>query len=343
MKMPARTLEVCVPVGKAEETLARPPENNDCKLSDVQRSGNKFAANIQCTGKNPVEGRIEQTTEGNRTIGKLRMQMQGMTMSMNTESTRLGTACEATDYSDYKPPVAAVPAIAAPDVCGQMADRLKTAPGEISNLIAVYVEKDAQCAKHASFKTFCSVLQTPAGFADLARQERSMANTADRTSAFVIPLTSSVQACGLGTGKPGVDALRTRMLATAEKEGAWDFLVQEGNDATYAMLTATAKRECSGRSFTNAANARYARLCRNYGVALARGDHEAVRSVAGASSPDNGSAAPAAGSTVAPTAPEATGNAAADEAADEDASAKAKARDAINKGKQKLRGIFGGG
>lgn len=122
-----------------------------------------------------------------------------------------------------------------------------------------------------------------------------------------------------------------------------DFLVQEGNDATYAMLTATAKRECSGRSFTNAANARYARLCRNYGVALARGDHEAVRSVAGVSTPDNGSAAPAAGSAVAPSAPEDTGNAAADEAADEDASAKTKARDAINKGKQKLRGIFGGG
>jgi hypothetical protein len=325
MKLPARTLEVCVPVGKAEEALARPPENNDCKLSDVQRSGNKFSANIQCAGKTPMEGRIEQTSEGNRTIGKMQMKMQGMSMNMNFDSTKLGTACEATDYSDYKPPATgAVPNISAPDVCAQMGESVKSSPGELAGTLAYFVDKNAQCAKHASFKSYCSAVQTPAGFAGLAKQERSMAGTADRTSPFVIPLTTSVQACGLGTGKPGIDALRTRLLATAEKEGAWDFLVQEGDDATYAMLAATAKRECSGRSFTNAANARYSGLCRNYGVALARGDVEAVRSAAGIDSSPGGSAQPAAD-------------------AGDDAQSQGKARDALNKGKQKLRNIFGGG
>jgi hypothetical protein len=325
MKLPSRTLEVCVPAGKAEEALARPPENNDCKLSDVQRAGNKFSANIKCSGQAPVEGRIEQTTEGNRTIGKMQMQMQGMAMTMNFDSTKLGTACEATDYSDYKPPVATVPNVVAPDVCGQMGERVKGDPRDLANLVAFFVEKDAQCTKHASFKTYCSAVQSPAGFASLARQERSMAGTTgDRGSAFVVPLTTSVQACGLGSGKPGVDALRTKLLATAEKDAAWDFLVQEGNDATFAMLTATAKRECSGRSFTSAANSRYAGLCRNYGVALARGDRDAALSAAGVSS--GASEQPA-------EAP----------AAEEPADTKSKARNALDKGKQRLRGILGGG
>ena len=168
MKMPGRTLEVCVPVGQAEEALARPPENNDCKLSDVQRAGNKFSANIQCGGQTPMQGRIEQTTEGNRTVGKMQMQMQGMAMNMNFDSTKLGTACEAVDYSNFKPPVAAVPNIAAPDVCASMGEQLKGRG--LASSVVMYVGKDAQCGKHASFKTYCSAVQTPAGFEDLAKQ-----------------------------------------------------------------------------------------------------------------------------------------------------------------------------
>jgi uncharacterized protein DUF3617 len=337
MKMPARTLEVCVPVGKAEEALARPPDNNDCKMTDVQRSGNKFSGNLHCTGKTPVEGRIEMTTEGNRTVGKMQMQMQGMTMNMNTESTKLGTACEATDYSNFDGAAATKKALEAQgvDLCAQLGERLGKDKREMAGTVAMYAGKDAQCAKHASFKTFCSAVQTPAGFASLAQSERLTTAMKDRNNAVGMPLTTALQACGLPSDKPGIDAMRSKLLASAEKSGDWDFLVQEGNDATFAMLTTTAKRECAGRSYTNQPAGRYATLCNKYGVDLARGDRTAAQRASGAY------AAPAAS---APTTATPTGSATPETPAqDEEAASKGKARDALDKGKQKLRNIFGGG
>jgi hypothetical protein len=331
MKMPARTLEVCVPVGKAEEALARPPDNNDCKMTDVQRSGNKFSGNLHCTGQTPVEGRIEMTTEGNRTVGKMQMQMQGMTMNMNTESTKLGTACEATDYSNFDAAAATQNALKAQgiDLCGQAAERLGKDKRELAGAAAMYAGKDAQCAKHASFKTFCSAVQTPAGFSSLSQVERQTTAMKDRNNAIGMPLTTSLQSCGLASNPAGVDALRAKLLASAEKSGDWDFLVQEGNDATFAMLTTTAKRECAGRSYTNQAAGRYATLCNKYGVDLARGDRAAAQRASGVY------AAPAASAPASAT-PETP-------AQEEQADSKGKARDALDKGKQKLRNIFGGG
>lgn len=331
MKIPAQNFEVCVPIGKADEALSRPPDNNQsCTLSNTQRTGNKFSADLHCTGKTAMDGHIESVMDGNHVATKMQMQAQGVAMTMNMEATKLGAACEATDYSALAAKARANAAAAAPqvgDLCNQFSDRFTRNPRELVGAVSLYADKNGQCAKHASKKSFCSAVQTRPGFLGLSSQERSLANSGGDHGATTAPLTSALQSCGLGSP----DALRTRLLATAEKEGDWDFLVAEGNDATFQTLGATAKRECAGRSFTNAPAGRYSDLCRKYGVMLARGDRAAAMSAAGVAEPQTASA----GSVEAAREP------AAEPAAQDQQ--KSKAREALDKSKKKLKSLFGGG
>lgn len=333
MKIPTQNFEVCVPVGKASEALSRPPNNaENCALSNTQQSGNKFSGDIHCTGKQQMDGHIESQTDGNHTVTKMQMNTAGMAMVMNMDATKIGTACEATDYSELKAKAEAAQAAGASQmaqVCQQMSDRFTKTPRDLSGAVALYADKNGQCATHATKKNFCSAVQTPAGFASLSNQERAMAKSGGEKNAMTAPLTTALQSCSLGSA----EALRTKLLATAEKENNWDFLVAEGNDATYAMLTSTARRECAGRSFTNAPAGRYAELCRKYGVTLARNDRSGAQSAAGViSDAPSGSGSASTSSTA--TAP------ASDEAAD---GQPAKKTGTLDKTKKKLKSLFGGG
>jgi hypothetical protein len=258
----------------------------------------------------------------------MQMNTAGMAMVMNMDANKLGTACEATDYSAFKAKAEAAQAAGAQQmaqVCTQMSERFTKTPRDLAGAAALYADKNGQCATHPTKKSFCSAVQTPAGFASLSNQERAMSRSGGDRNAMTAPLTSALQSCDLG----GADALRTKLLATAEKQNDWDFLVAEGNDATFAMLNATAKRECAGRSFTNAPAGRYGELCRKYGVTLARNDRAGARAAAGVTS-DGPPAATAAAddAPAADAAPEAQ---------------KSKSRETLDKTKKKLKSLFGGG
>jgi hypothetical protein len=354
MKMPGRTSEICVPIGKAAESLARPQDNDKCEMSDMKSTANGFSATMRCAGKEPMEGTIDSRTEGNTVKSRMQMKMNDMSMTMNSESTKLGAACQAKDWSTYKPPVvAAQPQPQMPDTCSMAVDQMKKS-SSISNMVTFYAGKDAQCAKHASFKTYCSAVQTPAGFYDLSKHEKSMAIVKEgRDNPSVQPLTYSMQACGLGQGKPAIDALRTKMLASAESQGAWDFMIAEGNDATFQTLGNIAKRECTGRSYTSAANSKYLGLCRTYGMALIRGDRAAVLNAAGI---DSSAEPPASAASPGGLSPGATSPGSASQGRSGSAEpphereeepapsgTKEKAKATLDKGKKALRGLFGGG
>jgi hypothetical protein len=343
MKMPARSFEVCVPVGKAAEALSRPPENNEnCVISNARSSGNKFSADMQCTGKMPMEGHIESVMEGNRTITKMQMTAQGMTMVMNMDATKLGTACEAIDYSDMAAKANAAAATQMTNLCSQYADSFAKKPREVAGAAALYADKNGQCATHESKKSYCSAVQTPAGFMSLSNQEKAMSRQAGQKSVMTTPLTSSLQSCNLGTA----DALRTRLMATAEKDNDWDFQIAEGGDAKFAALGTVAKRECAGRSFTNQPAGRYSELCRKYGTALARGDRDSALQAAGVVVYGAGAIAPVgqgASTAVAEPAPAATGSVEPDDEAAAGDEKKSKTREALDKSKKKLKGLFGGG
>jgi hypothetical protein len=104
MSMPSNTMEVCAPVGKAAEAVSRPVGASQCVVSDQKKVGNTTSAKISCTGKTPMEGDFEQTVDGNKMHGVTHMKAAGMAMTMKYESEKLGTACEAVDYSKMKIP-----------------------------------------------------------------------------------------------------------------------------------------------------------------------------------------------------------------------------------------------
>ncbi len=96
MSMPSRTVEVCVPAGKAQEALSKPQGpgmGDNCSVQDAKQDGNKFTAKFICTGKQPVQGSIETIFEGDHSKGTMTMSMNGQQMTMKTDSKKLGTAC----------------------------------------------------------------------------------------------------------------------------------------------------------------------------------------------------------------------------------------------------------
>jgi hypothetical protein len=96
MSMPPRTMEVCVPAGKAQEALSKPQGpgmGDNCSVQDAKHEGNKFTAKFICTGKQPVQGTIENVIEGDHSKGTMTLSMAGQQMTMKTESQKVGTPC----------------------------------------------------------------------------------------------------------------------------------------------------------------------------------------------------------------------------------------------------------
>ena len=371
--MPARTTEMCAPVGKPEEAMIRQQGPSECSTTNMKSSGGKTSFDFACTGKSPMKGHFEGEQSGNTMRGNMDATAEGMTMKMKFEATKLGKACEAVDYSNYKPP--AVAAVAIPDTCQQIGEKID--PSQLASagsaLLGQYPTADGKgvkgCKEHAAFKKYCSAVQTPAGFASLENQQWTFrdqpapANENEQARMMRAPLSESLKACGLGADASAVASLQKKMVDAAKKNGSYGFVFYYAAGTEYAAAKDLAKKECSGRSFTNAANPQFSRLCANYGSALARDDRAGVMQAAGcgveredatrgicvgaksqgAGSVANVSNTPAATAS-AGAAASASGTAASPEAAAEEAAAKAaadKGNSAIDKGKKALKGIFG--
>lgn len=372
--MPSRTTEMCAPVGKPEEAMIRQQGPSECSTSNMQHNGGKTSFDFACTGKSPMQGHFEGEQSGNTMKGNMNATAEGMTMKMKFEATKLGKACEAVDYSNYKPPVVA--AVAIPDTCQQIADKMDTSQlaSAGSALLGQYPSPDGKgvtsCKQHAAFKKFCSAVQTPAGFADLDSQQWTFrdqpvpAGENEQARMMRAPLSESLKACGLGTDANSVNALQKKMVDAAKKNGSYGFVLYYAAGTEYAAVKDTAKKECSGRSFTNASNPQYSRLCANYGAALARDDRAGVMEAAGcgqeredaargicvgAKNAGSGSVANmgtspasstgAAGTAATGTASTATAAPSAEEAAQEEAAKKGNST--LDKGKKALKGLFG--
>jgi hypothetical protein len=96
MNMPPRTLEICVPAGKAKETLSKPQGpgmGSNCTMEDAKQDGNKFTARMVCTGQRPVEGTVEMIFEANHAKTTVAMSMNGQQVTMKMDSEKVGTPC----------------------------------------------------------------------------------------------------------------------------------------------------------------------------------------------------------------------------------------------------------
>lgn len=373
--MPARTTEMCIPKGKPENAMMQ-QDNSNCAISNLKTAGNKTSADIKCSGKDAMEGHFDMEKLGEDSMrGSMNAKTSEMSMKMQYEYTKLPGACEATDWSTYKPPVVDIPKI---DACQQVWDGVKNdgVARQAAAVLQMYPQFDdkgqskgeSNCLNHAAFKNFCSAVQSPAGYADLEQAQWTMrgqklaANAKPGEAVHVVPLTESMRACGLGTGEAAITKLQKQVVATAQANRQWGFLLFYAGDEFYPQILATAKQECSGRSFTNAKNKDYLGLCMNYGVTLARDNRAGTMEAAGCSAErmdvvhgicqgatttgsgegariiDSSGKAQSAASGSSGT----SGSAGASGDSGKAESTKDKAKEALDKGKKALRGLFGG-
>jgi hypothetical protein len=368
--MPATTTEMCLPVGKTQEAmLSQGQDNPNCSVTNYKQSGNKFSADMKCTGKDAMEGHIELEQLGpDSTRGSMAAKTADGSMKMDYEYTKLGGSCQATDYSNYKPPVAAALPQQQLDFCQQAASQVES--GDIlrkaTAMVTNYPKPDGSgmqnCVAHPAFKDFCASVQTPEGFSRLENEQwrtsrgNNQPNSDDpMVKMMYSPLTESLKVCKLDSSDAAIAKMQKQLAATARKENQWGFVLYYDAADNYADLQALAKKECSGRSYTNSANQQYLGLCRRYGSALVRDDRSGVMSAAGCTEEREdkargiciGATGSSSGAMAAIEGAGAGGGAAGSAApatSEEEAKASAtdKAKEALDKGKKALRGIFGG-
>lgn len=96
MNMPARTMQVCVPKGKAQEALSKPQgpgAGDNCSIQDATHDATHYSAKFMCTGKQPMQGTVDTIFSGDHATSTMTMQISGQTMTMKNESQKLGTPC----------------------------------------------------------------------------------------------------------------------------------------------------------------------------------------------------------------------------------------------------------
>jgi Protein of unknown function (DUF3617) len=197
----------------------------------------------------------------------------------------------------------------------------------------------------------CGIAKTPAAVAALQRNLMSVAEAEINWDYLLVYGDQGSGGAGGGSGGAG----------GVQGGGAGG-----GQGGGLGGLAGTAQQQCTGRAYTGhltSNNPKYGKVCVDYGYPLSRGDYAGARglayqkfgleytgnggvaaspaSAAGARSAGASPAAPTAGSA----ADAAAGAAGAQPPADPNAkpSGKDKAKEALEKGKKVLRGIFGGG
>jgi hypothetical protein len=219
MNMAMPGTEVCAPVGQAAQELAKPDKN--CKLSNVRQSGNRFTADVKCTGKDAMEGTMDMTTGPDHMTGKMSIHSADGDMTMVTESRKLG-ACQAMDTGALVAQAEAqvqkgkqMQAQAEAQMCSSDAFKLKADPGKTGQAAMMFIGAKAPCAGKPLPAEFCGAVQSRAGFSSISQMEQAMPGS----------VAGSLEACRLGTGKAAADALRAKLVASAEADGDGDYLI----------------------------------------------------------------------------------------------------------------------
>jgi hypothetical protein len=176
---------------------------------------------VKCTGKEAMEGTMEMTTGPDLMTGKMTVRSAEGEMTMVTESRKLG-ACQAVDTG-----AVAAQAESQAQKGRQMADqaqaqrcsgdalKLKSDPASVGGASMLFLGANAPCAGKPLPAEYCGAVQSRAGFSSLSQMESVQPGVIGR----------NLEACKLGSGKAAVDALRTKLIASAEADADGDYLI----------------------------------------------------------------------------------------------------------------------
>ncbi len=312
MSMPGTTSEVCTP--KDQPDAAPVEQRPECRIYDLKNVGKKTSMKMSCTGKDPMEGSMEIIYDSpEHYSGKMNATMNGETMVMNYEGTRIGE-CDASEMKRKINKMLADQAAQQAKYCADNAAELGSA--------MLYFGPDATCKNPKDRKTWCDRYQSYEGYSKLAGLERSLQRVKSR-GADSQPLTDAGKNCGVP-----VEAVRTKLCAGAEAKGKLGFML--GNCPAEAKLIA--QRECSTRGFSVVASEpKYENFCSRFAAGAAKGGGDEEES--GGDSGDSGAQGAGRNAAGQP--------ASGDPAAPEGDKPATKATDAVKKGTKALKNILG--
>jgi hypothetical protein len=232
MAMPPQTQQVCQPrrTGQDEDMV---PKQQDCRMTDIRRSGNRTTFTMVCEGKDRITGTgdIESDAAAYRGTIRMRGTMDGrpLDMTQNFSGRKIG-ACT---YEDPRKRHDAMMA----QQCGPALDQLNT-----------YMFTTEQSPCKAQKPEFCARVGR---LAQEMRDPQVYRATVQRRSDW----TAMMQACGQDT--PAITA-----TACQRSIGARDFAFT--TDYCEADARALAAQYCTGRDYTAIMSSEYAPLCRRY-------------------------------------------------------------------------------
>jgi hypothetical protein len=283
MSMPMPPTTMCVPVGRAAEALAGggPDPDTRCTMSNVKESGNSFSADITCVSKKDgtFTGRVENVQESpSKNRGRMTMNSKEGSMVMNTVSEKIGGQCDAAEVERNMRKLVAQSEAAGKrqmaeieqqtnQACMESLSSVRSDPANVARHVIAFLGsgdgRPTLCTKQANARqTICSAAQTRAGFGALSRQERATASQTGQGEAVTRPLTYVFKSCGLGASAPQINAVKDKLVASAETEGDWGFFI---DFAPKTRVDAIGNTNCTGRGFSSARSPRYARFCAIWG------------------------------------------------------------------------------
>lgn len=315
MKMPGFTTEICAPKGQKEAPVA--PDKN-CQITNQQRSGNTSSFDMSCKGG--MTGRMEMTQESpSRWSGKMTSNSPEGQMTMRMASEKLPGDCDASEMERKSNAMIAKGNAAMAKECNAAAQ-----PGSFNPVL--FVGSPASCTDAASVKTYCTNAKASAGYHSLARTQRQSVDYQGAEGAvYRTLLTSSGKLCGFNP-----ESVRSQHCGTAQARKDWSFLAEECEEAAKPL----AQAQCAGRDFTTPVSPPYVEFCSAWSAAR-RG--VAMNAPAGSGRNKGGNAEGSAAAADRNT----TGTPAGDGNAEDPPKATDKAKDAMRKGKDALKGLFG--
>ncbi len=305
MKMPGMTHEVCSPKN-ADNTP--PVGNEDCQTSNVRRSGNTLSFDMQCKGG--MTGTMQMTQESpTKWSGKMLANTSDGQMTMNMRSEKLPGDCDASEMQRKANQMVAQ---------GNAQQAQACLEGARAGSTYLFVGPTVACKDKASVDAYCGYSKSMNGYNAIARQQR-MASTGAFTgpASFRTALADSGKLCGFAP-----ETVRKQHCGTAQSKKAWTFFAEECPELSQPI----AKRECAGRDFTNPVAPAWKDFCSAYAAANRSAGAPAADD---ADSGDSGAVKPA------------STTATASETAQEQPKPADKAKEAMEKGKNALKGLFG--
>lgn len=241
MKMPGQTMEVCSP---KTPNNAPPVGNDECQATNMRQKGNTLSYDMAC--KDGTTGSMEMTQDGpNKWTGRMTANRPEGQMTMVMKSEKLPGECDASAMERKMNQMIAQGNAQQAEACLQ---------GARSGSAAMFLGSSPACKDKASVDAYCAYAKSSKGYNGLSRQQR-MAN-----GGAAIAISPTYRTAIADTGKLcgfAPDTVRKQLCGSAQSKKDWTFFAEECPESADPI----GKRECVGRDFTTPVSPPYVEFC----------------------------------------------------------------------------------